>query len=149
MPSLSRWLLCAEGVKSLIGTALAALDSPNAIAEAAVIIRDTPWQTDGLTVPGVMLVPMPELNIPATNVRDDEGHGVGVIIFQATDRATAVSDALHLWRDTAKTAIRNKRIGAANCHQIDIEPRAVIDPASFANQFSITSFVARCYVRTT
>lgn len=148
MTSLSRWGQCADGVKSLVGAALAALDAPNSIAESAVVIREVPWQTDGLTAPGVILVPVPETNTPATNTRDDEGHGVGVIIFAKSDRNTATSDPLHLWRDTAKEALRNKRINDANVHKIDIEPRAVIDASAFGTHYSITSFTARCFIRT-
>lgn len=149
MTSVSRWHKCAEGIQSLIATALAALQSPNNLASERVVIRETPWQTTDLVAPGVLLVPVPETNTPATNVRDDEGHGVGVIIFKKSDRATAADDQLHYWRDIAKQAVRNKRIDSASVHLIDIEPRTVIDPSSFGQHYAINSFTARCFIRTT
>lgn len=147
MPSSSQWMLCAEGCKALLETALEAITPP--IDGANMHIQKTPWKTGNLTAPGVLLVPVDETNNPVTNRRDDVGHGVGVIIFQAGNREQTATklDNLNAWRDAAKTALRMKRILAADCHMIDIEPRVVVDEAAFQNQYDVTSFVARCHVR--
>lgn len=147
MPSTSQWMLCAEGCKSLMETALEAITPP--IDGANMHIQKTPWKTGNLAAPGVLIVPVDETNTAVTNKRDDVGHGVGIIIFQAGNRDTTSTnlDRLSVWRDAAKTALRAKRILAADCHMIDIEPRVVVDEAAFQNQYDVTSFVARCHVR--
>lgn len=149
MVSLSRWHLCAEGVQSLIDTALSALAAPNTIARDSVLIRERPWRTVTEASDGVILWPIGVTVTPVTTARDDEGHGVGVALYTRSNQDITQDDKIHLWSQTAMSAVRNKRIDAANVHLIEIEPRQMIDPASFASQFNVISFGVRCYVRST
>lgn len=148
MTSLSAWHLAAEGVKTLVGTALAALASPNTLSADAVVIKERPQKESGDAAEGVFLVPVAQTNDPVTNIRDDVGHGVGVVIYRPSNQATEADDKLHLWMDTATAAVRRKRISSANVHLTEIEPRSVIDAQAFGNNHSVASFVARCIVRT-
>jgi hypothetical protein len=147
MTTVSRWHNCAEGVQSLIDTALSALASPNTIARDSVLIRERPWRTVTEAAEGAILWPIGLTVTPVTNARDDEGHGVGVALYTKANQDTGADDKIHLWSQTAMGAVRNQRITAANVHLIEIEPRQMIDPAAFAKQFNVISFGVRCYVR--
>lgn len=147
--SNSRWHKAAEGVQSLIQTALGALASPNALASNRIVIKEKPHRLETDAKEGVFLFPVDETTQPATHRQDDEGHGVGVVIYRPSNQSPAVDDRLHYWADTAKQAARLKRIASADVHRTEIEPRALLDPAAFGQNFNIASFTVRCFIRTT
>lgn len=108
-------------------------------------------QDDGVTLPALFMTPVPETEGKSTNTSDDVGYGVQVTIVQASNRDPEASmDRLFYWREEAMDTFRSKRLagaGDANIHLVDIEPRPVIDPASFARQIDATGFVLRCWTR--
>lgn len=106
---------------------------------------------DDMSVPGVLLSPVPEMEKPgATNVDDDIGYGVQVTIAQSGNRDPATNkDRLFYWRETAAAALRSKRLtaGAYVFHQVTIEPRPIVDPGAYAANVDATAFVVRCWYR--
>lgn len=118
------------------------------IALANFYVRKLPWD-DGVAHPGVFIVPVPEIEKPATNASDDVGFGVQITIAQTGNRYTeAYADQLYYWRETAMGLFRSRRLaGVSDVHNCTIEPRPVIDPAAFAALVDATAFVVRAWVR--
>lgn len=134
-------------LKAKLGTSSSAT---NKIADANFYKRKLPWDV-GVSLPGLFMTPVPELEKPATNKSDDVGYGIQITIVQASNRdLTANADRLYYWREEAMDTFRSKRLagaGDANIHLVDIETRPVIDPASFARQIDATAFVLRLWTR--
>lgn len=147
--SNSRWHKAAEGVQALLQTALSGLASPDNLATNRIVIKERPNRLESDPKEGVFLFPVDETATPATHIQDDEGHGVGVVIFRISNQSPSVDDRLHYWADTAKQAARLKRIASADVHRTEIEPRALLDPSAFGQNYNIASFTVRCFIRTT
>lgn len=146
------WNKCADGVKALLDAVFPsiAVSGIDAIAADAIVIRRVPRVFDGMTIPGIILSPTEEIERFATITRNDTGHGVGVTIIQVSNRAKITDlDQLNYWRTLAKDTLLNKRIDSASVFRTDLEPRQVVDPAAFSDMYDVTSFIARCWVRST
>lgn len=109
--------------------------------------RKLPWDVE-ITYPCVCYVPLdPRLGIP-TNAQVDWFHGVQVSICQASNRdQESDHDRLHAWYEAAIKDLHGQRLLAANAWWLEVEPRQVIDPYSFANNFDVASFVVRGRLR--
>jgi len=122
----------------------------NIIADANHFIRKLPWEDPSEDdLPGVYLVPVPELIKDATNASDDYGFGVQVTIAQDSNRnLTANADRLFWWRETGMGLFYNKRLsGIDGSYKCVVEPKPVIDPANFRDMVDATAFVVRVWVR--
>jgi hypothetical protein len=120
------------------------------IATANFIQRKFPWDVN-VNLPGVTLVPVPEIEKPATNASDDIGYGVQVTIAQTSNRKlSANADRLYYWREQAMATFRRppgRLSGVSVVYTLVIEPKAVVDPSSFVGQVDATAFVVRCWAR--
>lgn len=148
--SQSDWKKCADGVKALLDAVFPSIDINgfDVIVADAIVIRRKARVWDGMTLPGIILSPMDEIERIATVKRNDRGHGVGVVFVQAANRAELTGlDPLQYWRNIAKDTLLNQRIDSARIHRIDNEPRQVVDDSAFSNMYDVTSFTARCWVR--
>jgi hypothetical protein len=119
------------------------------IADADILIKKLPWNLDNITLPGVLLTPVPELERPGTNVSDDVGYGVQVTAAQVSNRDLVTdADKIYFWREAIAGAFRRKRLTAIDgSFPCIIEPKPVIDPQNFSALCDATAFVVRVWVR--
>ena len=122
--------------------------APWEIADATIDIAKLPYG-DELGLPGILLVPVAELEGKGTNASDDIGYGVQVTIVQASDGDVAEhADRLFYWREQAASAFRHQALtGVSEIHDCTIEPRPAVDPAAFSGNVDVTAFVVRAWQR--
>lgn len=147
----STWYTIAEAlVTELEGAVQNDVDASIAMAANGVVIRQRPQRLQDDRRSGVYIVPLNDTNTPITNIRDDVGYGLGIIVFNVNNRElTDSTDTLHAWVEACKVRLRRKQINSITprVHKIDIEPRSVIDSGAFGSGFAVGSFLARCLVR--
>jgi hypothetical protein len=147
----SAWMAIATQIQSLLQAAIGTSSSADyKITDAKMMIRKNPWNVTEETGPGIFIVPVEDTRTLATTRRDDVGYGVGILIFQKTDRnnkSETQLDQLTYWRQKAMDALREIRINSAGVWRVAIEPRIVLDENAFRNQYDMTSFTARCFAR--
>lgn len=108
-------------------------DDPAQCWPAAVVLRDaTPDQYAG-----------------GTNVRDDLGYPVQVLLQDRSDVGTnAPAAKWDLWRETCERAFRNQRLtGVAEVYTCTIEPAVAVDPLPRIYQAVVSAFTIRAMAR--
>lgn len=118
-----------------------------------VLLRRFPYVRDGVTLPAVLVCPLPETinDKGGTNASNDIGYGVQVTAAQASNQKLDDTnlDRLLQWRESIRTLFHNKRLsGAGNTVWIvKVEPGPVIDPQAWASMMDATTLILRVMSR--
>jgi len=118
------------------------------VGSAQIVWQKQPWDRNSVH-PGIFCCPEPETIQHRTNVRSDVGYGVLVVMVRASNRNLIDAfDTFTLWREQISRALRAKPLtGVSEVYHVTIEPKAVILPEAFRNQFDVGALVVRCHSR--
>lgn len=116
-------------------------------------------ETGRVELPGVLVAPWGAEQISpqqGTNLRDDIGYPVVVVLIQSNTRTNVEQDQsidlsrIMLWRQTIIKAFRNQPLsGVRSVMTCTVEPQSVIGLESFFRGFDVSSVVFRFFSRET
>ena len=107
------------------------------VPSGQVYVRKVPW-TKETTFPCVQVAPIGVERIQpnqGTNVRDDIGYPVLVVLADTDDQKQQTNRARNLlWRHRVIKAFRSQRLtGVSEVHNCTVEPQAILPPSEWRN----------------
>jgi len=118
------------------------------ISNDDIVVRKLPWNRD-ITEPGIIVYPIPEPTLQATNETDDISYGAMVVMAQESNQDLESNmNRMLTWRESISKKFRFQPLsGVSEVHQCVVEPQAVFSLGDFQNQYDVGALLIRCISR--
>jgi hypothetical protein len=113
-------------------------------------VQKFPWNTTGATAGIFVCMPVPETNRPSSNLRNEIGYPVQVVVVHASNNhLTSDIDKHTLWREQIRHAFDFQPLaGVSEVQYCQVEPGVVYDWTMFSQgMYDVQSLIVRCISR--
>jgi hypothetical protein len=145
-----------DGTKSVLDRCLSAVREVIAglaldgFTADQVKVQKFPWNTSGASEGIFVCMPVPETNKPSSNLRNELGYPVQVVVCHASNNhLTSDIDKHTLWREQIRKAFDFQPLfGVPEVQYCQVEPGVVYDWTMFSQgMYDVQSLIVRCISR--